>query len=202
MKPLIYALLGLAALICPQILRAQETYKLTAESVFYVDGSSNIHDWTSTSRTVEGQVVFGKNFGKKAVPAKGATVDRVYVKIPVNTIDGGRGPVMNQRTVEALKGDQHPHVVFELDQGLVTGIKDEAQGIFWLYVKGRLSIAGVTKPIDMTLDARRRADGKYQFTGSKAMKMTDFGVTPPTAMFGQIETGDDITVRFDVVAGL
>jgi hypothetical protein len=28
--------------------------------------------------------------------------------------------------------------------------------------------------------------------------MTDFQITPPSAMFGQIETKDDITVNFEL----
>ena len=40
--------------------------------------------------------------------------------------------------------------------------------------------------------------GKVQFTGSYTLKMTDFSVKPPTAMFGTIKTGDEITVKFNV----
>ena len=40
---------------------------------------------------------------------------------------------------------------------------------------------------------------KITFSGEKELKMTDFNVTPPTAMFGAIKSGDDITIKYDVV---
>lgn len=34
--------------------------------------------------------------------------------------------------------------------------------------------------------------------GSKSLKLADFQVEPPTAMFGQIVTGDEISVVLDL----
>jgi hypothetical protein len=46
-------------------------------------------------------------------------------------------------------------------------------------------------------------DGTIQFEGSKTINMTEFGMVPPTAMFGSLKTGEEITVNFKVtLAGI
>jgi hypothetical protein len=31
--------------------------------------------------------------------------------------------------------------------------------------------------------------------------MTDYGIKPPTALFGRLKTGDEVTVKFELVVG-
>ena len=42
------------------------------------------------------------------------------------------------------------------------------------------------------------ADGQYQVSGAYPMKMTDFGIEPPTALLGTMTTGDDVTINFNL----
>jgi len=41
-------------------------------------------------------------------------------------------------------------------------------------------------------------NGEIQFTGSQELLMTDFGIDPPTAVFGTIRSKDEIRIEFDV----
>ena len=34
--------------------------------------------------------------------------------------------------------------------------------------------------------------------GEKSIKMTSYGVEPPTALLGTIKTGDDLTIKFNI----
>ena len=43
-----------------------------------------------------------------------------------------------------------------------------------------------------------RREGAFSACGSYIMKMTDFGVDPPTAVFGTIKTGDEITIDYNL----
>jgi hypothetical protein len=67
----------------------------------------------------------------------------------------------------------------------------------------RRSALGQT-PIRYTLTSATlgapEADGwtTIRTTGRLALKMTDFGVDPPTALLGTLRTGDEVTVYFDV----
>ena len=49
---------------------------------------------------------------------------------------------------------------------------------------------------DLDLAVTLQADGGLTIATTTTQKMTDFGITPPTAMFGTIKSGDQ--VRIDV----
>ena len=40
------------------------------------------------------------------------------------------------------------------------------------------------------------ANGEIYFQGSKSIDMTQFGITPPTALMGTLTTGKDVTITF------
>ncbi|HTA26291.1 MAG TPA: YceI family protein, partial [Bacteroidia bacterium] len=65
--------------------------------------------------------------------------------------------------------------------------------------KGTLTIAGVTKPIDMLIKVSAPNQGYLTFEGSQTIKMTDYGITPPTALLGTMKTGNEITINFKTV---
>jgi hypothetical protein len=61
-----------------------------------------------------------------------------------------------------------------------------------------MTIAGAKRTVSMNVDARVLSDGSLNVKGSKDLKMTDFNVSPPTAMMGALTTGNDVTVHFDI----
>ena len=66
--------------------------------------------------------------------------------------------------------------------------------------KGELSVAGVTNKIQMPVSMTRVDKNKLKFTGSTAVKMTSFGIQPPT-LVGILSTGDDVKISFEWLAG-
>lgn len=177
---LVLLLLGLG------YLQAQEKYQLrTAEII--ISGTSSLHDWTSKTDklTASGDLTV----------ENGTLVDipSLKVNIPVTSITSEKGKIMDNKTYKALMSDDHPYITFKLED--LQSIDTNGTEIT-LTAKGQLTIAGKTKTIQ--LKAKAKADGKggFQFSGSKALKMTDFGIDPPTALLGTLKTGDDITVAF------
>ena len=51
---------------------------------------------------------------------------------------------------------------------------------------------GNSNNIDVDLDIQEK--DSYVISGHFDMKMTDYGVSPPTAIFGTVKTGDDISL--------
>ena len=105
--------------------------------------------------------------------------------------------MMNNNTYKALKADDHPEIIFALATQL-PGIPVDAKGKV-IAAKVNLSIAGVTKTIDMSVTVTAVSHGNIAFEGSKTIKMTDYGVKPPVAMLGTMKTGDEITIHFKTV---
>ena len=66
------------------------------------------------------------------------------------------------------------------------------------FVVGKLTINGVEKEI--TMNATMSGDAAaLKAVGSVKLKMTDFGIKPVTALMGTIRTGDEVTVKFELV---
>lgn len=177
-------------------LSAQTPYKVGAGTKFFIDGTSTIHDWTAEVQQVEGEVVLGKEFSQKKLPPPGSPISQARIRCAVKSIVSGKGAVMDDRIYAAFDQPQHPQILFELQEGNVLSINDEAKGTFRVSASGTLSMAGQSRNIRLELEGRRMAPGIYSFAGRHSLRMTDFGMTPPTAMFGQIETGDEVTIRF------
>ena len=61
-----------------------------------------------------------------------------------------------------------------------------------------ITIAGEQRKLNLSA-AIRQSNGTISIKGKKELKLSDFNISPPAAMFGQIETGNEITVVFDLV---
>lgn len=62
-------------------------------------------------------------------------------------------------------------------------------------------IAVPDSKITIDVVATRLSDGTVHVKGVVPVKMTDFGITPPTAIFGRLRTGDDVKVNFELTVG-
>ena len=62
---------------------------------------------------------------------------------------------------------------------------------------GDLTVSGKTRPIDLELHIVPHGNGQVTISTNTSLKMTDFGVKPPTAMLGMIKSGDAVNVKVD-----
>ena len=178
-------LLPLLVLVSFQWVIAQENYTLKS-SKFTIAGSSNVHDWESDVTKVKATGTFTVDAGQiKAISG-------VKVEIPVTGIKSAKGSIMDKKTYEALKSDQNPSITFTLTK--INSISP--QGL--VKASGNLKLAGTSKPIDLEVTVQTSGNGELTISGSKPLKMTTFGIEPPTAMFGAMKTADDITIKFNV----
>lgn len=173
-KVLIFAFLGLTLNAL-----AQDTYTLSPESTLKIDGSSTIHDWTVTANTLAG-----------SLKATTATLNEISFEVPVENIQSERGAAMDKKMHEALKKEEYPKVIFSLKD--VSNLGEENQTL-----SGTLNIAGVEKAVEIETKVEQ-TDNKLKLSGAKGLKLADFNMEPPTAMFGSIVVGEDITVNFDL----
>jgi polyisoprenoid-binding protein YceI len=166
------------------------TLRPVPESRMFVDGTSNSSDWT-----VEAQVVTGRF--SVVGSADGIVVSEAEVHVPSNSIKSDRGIIMDRLMRGALKVSQFKDISFVMSAP-ATGVK--ADSGFAVTAPGTLTVAGASREIELEVFARPGPDGQWRFTGSHGVAMTDYGMRPPTAMFGALVTGNDVVIRFDVVA--
>jgi polyisoprenoid-binding protein YceI len=170
-----------------------QTLTFSQESSITVDGTSNRDDWTVTARQFEGYVTVNES-GGETIP----DILEAQLIVIVQEMTGETSSIMDRLMRDALKAREHPQIVFELTGVNVEPNADDPNR-FKVLTSGELSQAGVTRPIEVLLEGTRLENGTYQFTGSHSLYMRDYDMQPPTAMFGALVTGNEVTVNFDLL---
>lgn len=167
---------------------SQSQYHLAFQSKFIVSGTYTMHDWTMVSKIAEGKANLIIEGGKLI------SISQLKVTVPAESLKSGKN-TMDKNAYDALKTDQHPTIQFDLAG--VEQLKQEDESII-VACTGNLTIAGITKKENLMVVCRSEEDGSLSCQGSKSLKMSSYGVEPPTFMFGTIKTGDEITVAFNL----
>ncbi|WP_166961775.1 YceI family protein [Yeosuana marina] len=167
--------------------QAQEFKLLKEESSLKIMGTSSIHDWHEVAEDQSGKINFNN--------LETGQIEKININIVAESLKSGKRG-MDKNTYKALKTDKYKTISFQLTEVKKTISKDN--GVFDVNAIGDLTIAGVKKTIslDFTLSV---TDSKIKLTGEKKIKMTEFNIEPPTALFGTITTGDEITVEFSTI---
>jgi len=186
---IIFAMLLAATFISATVIERRK-YNLSKDYSVSIHGTSNLHSWDESVEIVLGDAVVNWNDdGSFDIAA-------VNIKMNVLSIKSDMGSIMNSNTYKALKADQNPEVFFKLTipvKSTPAGSKE------WkVAAKGNLTIAGVTKSVDVNVKISVRENGILAIEGLQTIKMSDYSIDPPTALFGTLKTGDEITINFKV----
>lgn len=186
------ACLLLLFLLCPfLVVQAQDTATLNlqpASSKLWIDGTSNRSAWTVHATEMAGSVTVNKNSNE---------VRSVTLTVRSGKIVSQKSTIMDRLMHETLKVEAHPTITYQLTRATVA--PGASATTYTLQTTGRLTLAGTTKEVAMTVQGTKLANGQLRFTGEYPLLMTDYGLQPPSAMFGALRTGDRVVVHFDVV---
>ena len=179
---------------------AQETARVAVspESKLWIEGTSNLHGWSCKATTLDAAVEIDPAAASQVAVAPPKALKKVHVKVPVKSIKCGHGG-MDDNLYKALKADETPEISYIL--ATFEAVPGEAKDTFMLHTIGSLTIAGKENKVSMDVVATRLADGTVKATGVVPIKMTDFGIKPPTAIFGRLKTGDEVKVNFELSVG-
>ena len=153
-----------------------------------IAGTSNLHSWSEIVETVTGEGIININNDNSY------NLESFTIKMNVNSFKSDMGSVMNHNTFKALKGDANPQVIFLLNVP-VKSIQSKT-GVTTISVKGNLTIAGTTRFVDIPVMISRPESDKFFIQGTYPLKMPDYGVSPPTALFGTLTTGSEVRINF------
>lgn len=179
---------GVASVV-PAASLQQPRLALLPESRVWVDGTSNKNDWTVKATSVSGFVHLRLKDGALELGGGSFTV-------VAKQLVSEHGVIMDRLMQNALKSGAHPNIVYELAGATVTA---GANGKYTVATQGKVTIAGVTKDVAQTVSAERLPNGTVRFTGSQPVLMSEYGMTPPTAMFGSLRTANRVVVNFELV---
>lgn len=165
---------------------AQKNFTLNLkESKLTVAGTSSIHDWEMDAKKFSAQTKLELNENRVA------EIQSIDFACKVDDIESGKR-IMDNKAYDALNEKRYPEISFQLhpdNQVKVSGEK--------VSLTGDMTIAGKKRKVnvDCTFDVKN--SNQFSVSGEVPLKMSEFGIEPPTAMLGTLETGDEVVVKFD-----
>ncbi len=172
-------------LIFAPLVYGQQLTVNESNTILSVDGTSSVHDWT-----IEAEEFSGKADVKIENNAL-QSINSLSFNIPVESLKSGKSG-MDDNTYEALKADDHPVIKYQFRS--MDNVKIEGSSTT-MDTKGVLTIGGESRIVNMKVNAN--ASNGISFNGDITFKMSVFEIDPPTAVFGTIKTGDQVTIKFN-----
>ena len=174
---------------------AQMSHVSVTTAVLSISGTSTMHPYTVSTKTLKVDSGIAGAAEMKALLQPDA-LQHFGLQIPISSFVSDKDGLTKQMS-KALKADKHPVITFKL-----TGytVEPAAAGAT-INAAGTLTVAGVEKPVDITLDVKEQA-GALHLRGSRELLMTEFGIKPPTMFMGMLKTDDKVTIKFELQLAL
>ena len=165
-------------------------YHTTSGASLAISGTSTLHDWTMKSTEGNSTATFTVDADQKVV-----RINSLSFSVRGESILSEH-TLQNNKTYEALKTKSYPNISFITSGVTIVPANGNA---FTAKSRGKLTIAGVSKDVEVNASCQfNQADRSITCTGKQKIKMSEYGITPPSVMFNTIKTGDDITVDFNL----
>ncbi len=178
--------ISLLALLITFSASGQDVFKINEKnSKVQITGTSSLHDWEMD--------VTGTMLEAGVKPGHDPIGEIQYIKFsaPVSKMESSSN-IMDNKAHDALKEKKFPQIKFTLDEAcapIQIGKKSTIDGL--------LTIAGKTKKVKVPVDLKIVSARQFKASGKVSLKMSDFGIEPPTAIMGTLKTGDEVEVTFD-----
>ncbi|MGB3799791.1 MAG: YceI family protein [Lewinella sp.] len=153
-------------------------------------GTSTVHDWEMKATSVTGRAEF--IFAPGNIQELTALPSLTFSLAVTDLRSESKG--MDNNAYDALRADEFE----QIDYLLYSATVSSETGGFLLKTKGKLTIAGTTRDVLMDVHLSVDQEGTVTCRGAYDLKMTDYGVKPPTFLMGVMKCGDDLTLEFSV----
>ena len=150
-----------------------------SQSTMSINGTSSLHDWESI---VNDFSVTG-NISEEAVT-------ELKVEVIVKSIESGKS-IMDSKTFDALKEKEFPTISFQAARLKIDGEKISG--------KGTVNVAGQSKEISIAAKILQQSKSELKVAGEVNIVMSEFQIEPPKAMFGTLHTGDQVTIKYELL---
>ena len=162
-----------------------------------IEGTANIKDWSMESILLGGYIEADAKFPESALADAKAAKPVVSVYMPVRSFKSGSA-AMDNRMQKEMKEPQFKRIEYKLIELKPTSAPG-ATGALKFDAIGVLTIVGKARTNSMPVSIEKSADGKIKVTGTAAVKMTDYGIEPPSTL-GLFVSGDDLKLKFEWLA--
>ena len=167
---------------------------LQPESRLWVDGTSTVRGFTCGTTKFTAKIESEAPQSVAALMLGQKAVKTVVADFPTEALDCKNG-TMNEHMRKAIKAQDNPTIEFRLASYDVLTENGQIKG----QLRGTLQMGGVEKPVVIDAAGTRTADGQLRVTGMTKLNMKEWGLKPPTLMFGTMKVNENVQVGFDLL---
>ncbi len=160
-------------------------------SRIWLNGDSTVRSFRCDAKRVDTQLPGLAQAG--SVEALSRSEIKGAVKVLVASLDCANR-TMNDHLQSALKMREHPEIALTVASVQVGEREGDAVKVI---AKADLTLSGQTRSIVVNGLARESPKGLV-LSGEYPLKMTDYGVNPPSLMLGTMKVKDDVKVGFEL----
>lgn len=183
-----------AVLVAATPLEAGTGLALQPQSRLWVDGTSTVRAFTCSTTNFTARIESEAPQSIAALMLGTKAVKTVVAEFPTAGLDCRNG-TMNEHMRKAIKAGDNPTIEFKLASYDV----DTANGQIRGQLRGTLTMGGVEKPVVIEATGAQTPDGQLRVTGTTKLRMTEWGLKPPTLMFGTMKVNENVQVGFDLL---
>jgi len=105
--------------------------------------------------------------------------------------------IMNRDFHQALGGEKSPYIEIKLLEARpLTSTQRTQNGKIRIEIS--IKINGRVKNTDLVVEYSTSDHLSYSIVGSKNLKMSDFGIDPPSPALGLVKVRDQVTINFNL----
>lgn len=185
-------LLVVSFTLLPALTLAQDgQVQLKDSSKLSIKGKSNVNEFSC-----ESEHELQKDFLDYSYSVKGDTVqvNGVNLSLEIDQFDCGKRAI-NRDFKSTLKYKEYPFIEIILNELVVS----DSTNLIPKQAKVTIRIAGEERNYTVPLHTFSSSEESFTVGGNKILRMTDFGLDPPSPMFGLVKVEDELDIQFDLV---
>lgn len=173
--------------ICVNVF-SQISYTINGSNDNYIklSGTSTLHKWDLQTKIFTSKAKF-EIIGNKIIDIKS-----LVFALAVQNLKSGE-KALDKNAYKALKATEFKNINYTMSTAKVSAEKVDN---YLVKTTGKLKVAGITKLINMDVKCQSDKTDSIKCNGNHKLKMSDYGVKPPTFMLGAMKTGDEMTLNF------
>jgi polyisoprenoid-binding protein YceI len=156
-----------------------------------ISGTSNLHDWEMYLNDFDCSVTFKSD---KSVLKE---ISKVSFSCKSKDIKSNNS-IMDKKTYAALNAETYPEIKFNsLTMNGIKTVNSKFSGI----LRGNLLIAGISNAVAVPFTGfviNTAGKNEISVSGSVELQMSDFKISPPTAIMGTLKTGNIVILSFSL----
>ena len=170
------------------------TLSLRPGSRVWIEGTSTVRAFRCAADSIEARVTATGPDAVGAVMAGAKAVLTAELRVPAARLECRNG-TMNAHMLKALKAAEHPDITFTVSSYELAQRGDAIEGS----ATGELTLGGVRKTITVVGAVTAQSDGVLRIAGTHQLRMTEYGLKPPSLMMGTMKVKELVVVGFDLL---